>query len=88
MISAHNFVKSCKKKLIARKGDLDEFITQLGECLYTVQSFYSNTNWVEMFGGVAYEDFGKYEKMMVVKAGETGIREKNVTRAFIGFINI
>ncbi|XP_076081650.1 uncharacterized protein LOC143052490 isoform X2 [Mytilus galloprovincialis] len=58
IILAHNFVKSCKQKLIARKNDLDEFITQLGECLYTIQSFYSNTNWVEMYGGVAYEDFG------------------------------
>ncbi|VDI53529.1 Hypothetical predicted protein [Mytilus galloprovincialis] len=55
---AHNFVKSCKQKLIARKNDLDEFITQLGECLYTIQSFYSNTNWVEMYGGKVYEEFG------------------------------
>ncbi|XP_076081651.1 uncharacterized protein LOC143052491 [Mytilus galloprovincialis] len=67
---AHNFVKSCKKKLIARKGDLDEFITQLGECLYTVQSFYSNTNWVEMFGGVAYEDFGINDLMEVAALEE------------------
>lgn len=61
LIPAHSFVKSCKQKLIARKDDTDEFIKQLGECLYTIQSFYSNTNWVEMNGGVAYEDFGKYE---------------------------
>ncbi|CAG2197407.1 unnamed protein product [Mytilus edulis] len=54
----HNFVKSCQQRLNSRKNDLDEFITQLGECLYTIQSFYSNTNWVEMYGGVAYEDFG------------------------------
>ncbi|CAG2200871.1 unnamed protein product [Mytilus edulis] len=55
---AHNFVKSCKQKLNARKNDTNEFITQLGECLYTIQSFYSNTNWVEMKGGIVYEDFG------------------------------
>ncbi|CAG2200870.1 unnamed protein product [Mytilus edulis] len=55
---AHNFVKSCQPKLISRKDDLDEFTKQLGECLYTIQSFYSNTNWVEMYGGVAYGDFG------------------------------
>ncbi|XP_063437380.1 uncharacterized protein LOC134718656 isoform X2 [Mytilus trossulus] len=67
---AHNFVKSCKQKLIARKDDLDEFITQLGECLYTVQSFYSNTNWVEMFGGVAYEDFGINNLMEVAALDE------------------
>ncbi|CAC5388512.1 unnamed protein product [Mytilus coruscus] len=58
IVLAHNFVKSCQQKLIARKNDINEFITQLGECLYTIQSFYSNTNWVEMYGGVAYEDFG------------------------------
>ncbi|XP_071140493.1 uncharacterized protein [Mytilus edulis] len=55
---AHNFVKSCKQKLSDRKHDTNEFITQLGECLYTIQSFYSNTNWVEMKGGIVYEDFG------------------------------
>ncbi|VDI54326.1 Hypothetical predicted protein [Mytilus galloprovincialis] len=65
IILAHNFVKSCKQKLIARKNDLDEFIAKLGECLYTIQSFYSNTNWVEMYGGVAYEDFGINDLMEV-----------------------
>ncbi|XP_063437370.1 uncharacterized protein LOC134718650 [Mytilus trossulus] len=55
---AHNFVKSCKQKLNARKNDANEFITQLGECLYTIQSFYSNTNWVEMYGEKVYKDFG------------------------------
>jgi hypothetical protein len=39
---------------MARVEDLDELRRQLGECLYVVQSFYSNTNWVEMFGGVSY----------------------------------
>ncbi|CAC5419675.1 unnamed protein product [Mytilus coruscus] len=58
IVLAHNFVKSCKQKFIERKNDTNEFITQLGECLYTIQSFYSNTNWVEMYGGVVYEDFG------------------------------
>ncbi|XP_052084587.1 hemicentin-1-like [Mytilus californianus] len=67
---AHNFVKSCKQKLIARKDDLDEFIIHLGECLYTIQSFYSNTNWVEMYGGVAYEDFGINDLMDVAALEE------------------
>ncbi|XP_071140490.1 uncharacterized protein [Mytilus edulis] len=67
---AHNFVKSCKQKLIARQNDLDEFITQLGECLYTIQSFYSNTNWVEMYGGVVYEDFGINDLMEVATSEE------------------
>ncbi|XP_052084583.1 uncharacterized protein LOC127721819 [Mytilus californianus] len=65
ILLAHNFVKSCKQKLFARKNDTNEFITQLGECLYTIQSFYSNTNWVEMYGGVAYKDFGINDLMDV-----------------------
>ncbi|XP_052084581.1 uncharacterized protein LOC127721817 [Mytilus californianus] len=67
---AHNFVKSCKQKLITRKDDHDELITQLGECLYTIQSFYSNTNWVEMYGVVAYEDFGINDLMDVAALEE------------------
>ncbi|CAC5419674.1 unnamed protein product [Mytilus coruscus] len=70
IVLAHNFVKSCKQKLFTRKDDLDEFITQLGECLYTIQSFYSNTNWVEMYGGVAYEDFGINDLMDVAALEE------------------
>jgi hypothetical protein len=48
---------------MARVEDLDELRRQLGECLYVVQSFYSNTNWVEMFGGVSYPNFGKKNKI-------------------------
>ncbi|CAC5388513.1 unnamed protein product [Mytilus coruscus] len=70
IVLAHNFVKSCKQKLIARKDDLDEFIKQLGECLYTIQSFYSNTNWVEMYGSVVYEDFGINDLMDVAALEE------------------
>ena len=44
---------------MARVEDIDELRRQLGECLYVVQSFYSNTNWVEMLGGVSYPNFGK-----------------------------
>ena len=47
---------------MARVEDIDELRRQLGECLYVVQSFYSNTNWVEMFGGVSYPNFGKKTK--------------------------
>ena len=57
-IIAHNTVKSCKQKLQDSKQDMDLLLHQLGACLYTVQSFYSNTNWVEMNGDAVYEDFG------------------------------
>ena len=51
---------------MARVEDLDELRRQLGECLYVVQSFYSNTNWVEMFGGVSYPNFGKKNKIYCI----------------------
>ena len=52
---------------MARVEDLDELRRQLGECLYVVQSFYSNTNWVEMFGGVSYPNFGKKNKIYCIR---------------------
>jgi hypothetical protein len=51
---------------MARVEDYDELRRQLGECLYVVQSFYSNTNWVEMFGGVSYPNFGKKNKIYCI----------------------
>ncbi|XP_055997888.1 von Willebrand factor A domain-containing protein 7-like [Ostrea edulis] len=32
---------------------------KIGYALYTLQEFYSNTNWVELKGDTVYEDFGK-----------------------------
>lgn len=34
----------------------------IGQCLYTIQAFYSGTNWVEMNGNSVYRDFGKYDE--------------------------
>jgi hypothetical protein len=58
IILAHKFIKHCKGSLMSRVADLDELKAKLGQCLYTLQSFYSNTNWVEMYGNKVYEDFG------------------------------
>ncbi|XP_052083724.1 von Willebrand factor A domain-containing protein 7-like [Mytilus californianus] len=55
---AHTHLIACRDKLSARKDDINELQKQIGECLYTIQSFYSNTNWVEMFGKTPYLDFG------------------------------
>ncbi|XP_076117602.1 uncharacterized protein LOC143085246 [Mytilus galloprovincialis] len=65
---AHHHVISCKDKLIQLKNDVVELRKQLGECLYTVQSFYSNTNWVEMYGSVPYKDFGIKGKTLMTVA--------------------
>lgn len=70
ILLAHNFVKSCKQKIQDSKQDMDVLLRQLGECLYTVQSFYSNTNWVEMNGDAVYEDFGVNDLMPVASSDE------------------
>lgn len=64
---AHNHVIACREGLLLRKDDLEELRKQLGVCLYTIQSFYSNTNWVEMKGRTPYLSFGiKGEQLMEV----------------------
>ncbi|XP_071138743.1 von Willebrand factor A domain-containing protein 7-like [Mytilus edulis] len=64
---AHSSLISCRSKLLERKEDLTELRRQLGECLYTIQSFYSNTNWVEMYGPKPYLDFGiKGKQLMTI----------------------
>ncbi|OPL33393.1 hypothetical protein AM593_08429, partial [Mytilus galloprovincialis] len=71
ILLAHQHVISCKDKLSQLKNDVVELRKQLGECLYTVQSFYSNTNWVEMYSGVPYTDFGiKGKRLMAVALPE------------------
>ncbi|XP_052077823.1 uncharacterized protein LOC127715706 isoform X7 [Mytilus californianus] len=68
ILLAHQHVISCRNKLSQLKNDVDELRKQLGECLYTVQSFYSNTNWVEMKGAVPYKDFGIKGKILMAVA--------------------
>ena len=60
--AAHNHVIACREKLqflAAEKESLDLLRRQVGECLYTIRSFYSYTNWVEMYGRTPYLDFGE-----------------------------
>lgn len=79
IIVAHSHLMACKTKLIARKSYIVDLRKQLGECLYTIQSFYSNTNWVEMFGRTPYYDFGKQERwikfLFMVRVIEEGFRD-------------
>ena len=68
IISAHNHVVRLRraiedpqladlKKLTANLPILRE---KIGQALYTICAFYSNTNWVEMNGASAYKEFGTY----------------------------
>ncbi|OWF37839.1 von Willebrand factor A domain-containing protein 7 [Mizuhopecten yessoensis] len=62
---AHTLVQDTRLEIasILSSGTLSDttetlFMEKVGKCLMIVQSFYSNTNWVEMNGRVAYPDFG------------------------------
>ncbi|CAC5404391.1 unnamed protein product [Mytilus coruscus] len=43
----------------------------IGQCLYTIQAFYSGTNWVEMNGNIVYKDFGVPNKTLMAVADAT-----------------
>ncbi|VDH93839.1 Hypothetical predicted protein, partial [Mytilus galloprovincialis] len=43
----------------------------IGKCIYTIQAFYSGTNWVEMNGDFVYTDFGVPNKTLMDIAGAT-----------------
>ncbi|XP_052084991.1 von Willebrand factor A domain-containing protein 7-like [Mytilus californianus] len=43
----------------------------IGKCIYTIQAFYSGTNWVEMNGDEVYNDFGVPNKTLMAIAGAT-----------------
>ncbi|XP_061187333.1 uncharacterized protein LOC133195491 [Saccostrea echinata] len=63
IVKAHNFVRSLRRQIeiLAKldKPDIELIQEKLGYCLYTIQAFYSNTNWVEMYGDTHYPDFGQ-----------------------------
>jgi hypothetical protein len=48
----------CPNFICMSNDDLEELRKQVAVCLYTIQSFYSNTNWVEMKGSTPYLSFG------------------------------
>lgn len=53
---------------LAKDGDPNIALLQeyIGKILYTLQSFYSSSNWVEMDGDKTYRDFGKKLLMLLV----------------------
>ncbi|XP_033725156.1 uncharacterized protein LOC117315121 [Pecten maximus] len=64
---AHILVKDTRMEIasLLLTGTLSDTVVELlikkvGKCLMIIQSFYSNTNWVEMNGGAPYQDFGKF----------------------------
>ncbi|XP_052084364.1 von Willebrand factor A domain-containing protein 7-like [Mytilus californianus] len=51
--------------------DLSFIRDLIGKCLYTIQAFYSGTNWVEMNGNTVYRDFGVPNKTLMAVADTT-----------------
>ena len=61
---AHNHIRSLRqniKTLSNTTSDaiLEEIREKIGAAIYTIQEFYSNTNWIELNGPVVYKEFGK-----------------------------
>ena len=61
----HNHVRSLRQSLIGLAGqtgaDVDILRQRVAECLYTLQQFYSNTNWVELNGDNILKEFGTFD---------------------------
>ncbi|XP_078333516.1 von Willebrand factor A domain-containing protein 7-like isoform X2 [Crassostrea virginica] len=61
---AHNHIRSLRqniKTLSNTTSDaiLEEIREKIGAAIYTIQEFYSNTNWIELNGPVVYKEFGQ-----------------------------
>ncbi|XP_033726010.1 von Willebrand factor A domain-containing protein 7-like [Pecten maximus] len=77
---AHILVKDTRMEItsLLLTGMFSDTIVELlrkkvGKCLMIIQSFYSNTNWVEMNGLVPYSDFGSLaiqHLMQIASPGE------------------
>lgn len=73
---AHNYIRTLRQSIrdlastATTEDDLEEIREKVGAALYTIQDFYSNTNWVELMGNKIYEDFGQDNVTLVDLADE------------------
>lgn len=77
---AHNYIRTLRQSIAdlsstaTSEDDLEEIREKVGAALYTIQEFYSNTNWIElterMRNNKIYEDFGQDNVTLVAIAGE------------------
>ncbi|XP_062573736.1 von Willebrand factor A domain-containing protein 7-like [Saccostrea cucullata] len=61
---AHNYIRNLRQTIkglstTATTDDIEQIREKVGAALYTIQEFYSNTNWVELRRNSIYEDFGQ-----------------------------
>ncbi|XP_076080109.1 von Willebrand factor A domain-containing protein 7-like [Mytilus galloprovincialis] len=70
---AHNHVIKLRKQIAvlaqSTEPDLSLIRKMIGKCIYTIQAFYSGTNWVEMNGDSVYKDFGFPNRTLMAIAG-------------------
>lgn len=84
---AHNYIRTLRQSIAdlsstaTTEDDLEEIREKVGAALYTIQEFYSNTNWIELMGNKIYEDFGQDDVTLVDIANE-----QDNTCADCGFI--
>ncbi|XP_055995682.1 von Willebrand factor A domain-containing protein 7-like isoform X2 [Ostrea edulis] len=75
IITAHNYIRSLRRQIqtlaSSDKPDIELIQEKLGYCLYTIQAFYSNTNWVELNGDTHYADFGQENVTLIDIADST-----------------
>ncbi|XP_062573737.1 von Willebrand factor A domain-containing protein 7-like [Saccostrea cucullata] len=61
---AHNYIRNLRQTIKglsrnATTDDIEQIREKVGAALYTIQEFYSNTNWVELRRNSIYQDFGQ-----------------------------
>ncbi|XP_062595641.1 von Willebrand factor A domain-containing protein 7-like [Saccostrea cucullata] len=70
---AHNYIRSLRHMIQiqaqASNPNIELIREKIGYALYTLQEFYSNTNWVELNGDTIYSDFGQENVTLTGIAG-------------------
>lgn len=66
-VLAHNYIIKLRGQIkdlaLSTEPDLTLIREKIGKCIFTLQSFYSGTNWVEMNNIATYRDFGNYKSV-------------------------
>ncbi|VDI29107.1 Hypothetical predicted protein [Mytilus galloprovincialis] len=89
---AHNHVIKLRKQIAvlaqSTEPDLSLIRKMIGKCIYTIQAFYSGSNWVEMNGDSVYKDFETNDNFDQGKCGFGGSTDtENGFRTAKGGIN-
>ncbi|XP_062606286.1 von Willebrand factor A domain-containing protein 7-like, partial [Saccostrea cucullata] len=70
---AHIYIRMLRHEIMqfskAAVPDISEIREIVARTLYTIQEFYSNTNWIELCGNAVYLDFGQDNVTLVELAG-------------------